>query len=229
MDLAAFTKSLFSLTPYDIYFLLKGALVTIALSVGAISIGSCIGAIAGWIRTFNVVKKNWLLWGFTSIYVDTIRGTPLLLQVYFVYYALPPLTGINTSIFFAGVASLALFQGAYVSEVVRAGIDAIGKTQWWAGQSLGMTYFQVLRYIILPQALKIMIPPYIGVCLGVIKDTSLVSTIGFIELAFSAGIIGRRTLEPLAPWLMAAAIYFMICFPISKLSQKLEVRLRERG
>ncbi len=203
--------------------------MTIALSVGAISIGSCIGAIAGWVRTFNVVKKNWLLWGFTSIYVDTIRGTPLLLQVYFVYYALPPLTGINTSIFFAGVASLALFQGAYVSEVVRAGIDAIGKTQRWAGQSLGMTYFQVLRYIILPQALKIMIPPYIGVCLGVIKDTSLVSTIGFIELAFSAGIIGRRTLEPLAPWLMAATIYFMICFPISKLSQKLEVRLRERG
>jgi polar amino acid transport system permease protein len=217
------------MAPYDIYFLLKGALVTLALSAGAIGVGSCIGAVTGWIRTLKIVKNNFFLWGLTSIYVDTIRGTPLLLQVYFVYYAIPPLTGMKTSVFFAGVASLALFQGAYVSEVVRAGIDAIGKTQWWAGHSLGMGYFQVQRHIILPQAVRIMIPPFIGVCLGVIKDTSLVSTIGFIELAFSAGIIGRRTLEPMAPWIMAAVIYFIICFPISKFSQKLEGRLRKKG
>jgi His/Glu/Gln/Arg/opine family amino acid ABC transporter permease subunit len=229
LDLTVLTAKLISMTPYDIYFLLKGALVTLALSAGAIGVGSCIGGMMGWIRTLKPVKKNPLLWWLTSIYVDTIRGTPLLLQVYFIYYAIPPLTGINTSIFFAGVTSLALFQGAYVSEVVMAGIDAIGKTQWWAGYSLGMGYFQVQRYVILPQAVRIMIPPYIGVCLGVIKDTSLVSTIGFIELAFSAGIVGRRTLEPMPPWIMAAVIYFIICFPISRLSQRLERRLKEKG
>lgn len=229
LDLAWLTQKIFSLAPYDIVYLLKGALITIGLSAGAIGIGSCIGAIVGWIRAFKFVKRNPLLWGITSLYVDVIRGTPLLLQVYMVYYAVPPLTGIETSVFFAGIATLALFQGAYVSEAVRSGLEAIDKTQWWAGQSLGMSYFQTLRYIVLPQAVKIMIPPYIGICLGVIKDTSLVSTIGFIELSFSAGIIGRRTLDPLPPWIMAAAIYFIMCYPISKMSQRVEARLRARG
>lgn len=217
------------MAPYDVFFLLKGALITLALSGSAIALGTTIGAVAGWVRTLGPVRKSRLFWSLTSVYVDTVRGTPLLLQVYFFYYALPPLLGIETSIFFAGIASLALFQGAYVSEVVRAGIESVGKTQWWAGESLGMSYFQVLRYVVLPQGVRVMIPPYIGVCLGVIKDTSLVSTIGFIELAFSAGIIGRRTLEPLPPWFVAAGIYFLICYPVSKCSQRLEARLKLRG
>jgi His/Glu/Gln/Arg/opine family amino acid ABC transporter permease subunit len=229
LDIAELTKNLIHLTPYDIWYLIKGAFVTLGLSVGAIGIGSCLGAVVGWIRSFRIVRKNPLLWGLTALYVDVIRGTPLLLQVYIVYYAVPPLTGIETSVFFAGVASLALYQGAYVSEAVRAGLEAIDKTQWWGGLSLGMGYFETLRHVIFPQAVRIMIPPYIGICLGVIKDTSLVSTIGFIELAFSAGIIGRRTLDPLPPWIMAAAIYFVICFPISKFSQRVEARLRRRG
>ena len=229
MDIAGFTKNLIHLSPYDILYLLKGAVITLGLSAGAIGIGSCIGAVVGWVRSFRIVRRNPLLWGLTSLYVDAIRGTPLLLQVYMVYYAVPPLTGIQTSVFFAAIASLALYQGAYVSEAVRSGLEAIDKTQWWGGQSLGMGYFQTLGYIIFPQAVRIIIPPYIGICLGVIKDTSLVSTIGFIELAFSAGIIGRRTLDPLPPWFMAAAIYFVICFPISKFSQRVEERLRKRG
>jgi polar amino acid transport system permease protein len=229
LELAWVTEKLFSLTPYDIFYLLKGALITLGLSAGAVGIGSCIGAIVGWVRSIKFVRKNPLLWGLTALYVDVIRGTPLLLQVYIVYYAVPPLTGIETSVFFAGIATLALYQGAYVSEAVRAGLEAIPKTQWWGGQSLGMGYFNTLRFIILPQAVRIMIPPFVGICLGVIKDTSLVSTIGFIELSFSAGIIGRRTLDPLPAWLMAAAIYFIICFPLSKFSQRIEARLRKKG
>ena len=143
-------------------YLLKGAVITLGLSAGAIGIGSCIGAVVGWIRSFRTVRKNPILWGLTSLYVDIIRGTPLLLQVYMVYYAVPPLTGIQTSVFFAGIASLALYQGAYVSEAVRSGLEAIDKTQWWAGQSLGMGYFQTLRHIIFPQAVRIMIPPTSG-------------------------------------------------------------------
>jgi glutamine transport system permease protein len=228
LELTNLTRSLFQLSPYDILLLLKGAVVTIALSVGAIGLGSILGALVGWIRSLRVVKKFRPLWWLTSIYVDTIRGTPLLLQVYFVYYAVPVLTGIDTSVFTAGIATLALFQGGYVSEAVRSGLEAIDRTQWWAGHSLGMSYLQTLRYIIIPQAVRIIIPPFIGICLGVIKDTSLVSTIGFIELSFRAKSIGARTLETMPPWLFAAGLYFLMCYPISKFSQKIEARLRAR-
>jgi glutamine transport system permease protein len=228
LELAALTQLFFQLSPYDILLLLKGALITIALSVGAIGLGSILGALVGWIRSLRVVKKFRPLWWLTSIYVDTIRGTPLLLQVYFVYYAVPVLTGIETSVFTAGIATLALFQGGYVSEAVRSGLEAIERTQWWAGQSLGMSYLQTLRYIIIPQAVRITIPPFIGICLGIIKDTSLVSTIGFIELSFRAKSIGARTLEVMPPWLFAAGLYFLMCYPISKFSQKIEARLRAR-
>ena len=117
MELTDFTRWLFRLSPYDILLLLKGAVTTIALSVGAIGLGSVIGAVVGWIRSLRLVKRVRPLWWLTSIYVDTIRGTPLLLQVYFVYYAVPVLTGVDTSVFFAGIATLALFQGGSVSRV----------------------------------------------------------------------------------------------------------------
>jgi His/Glu/Gln/Arg/opine family amino acid ABC transporter permease subunit len=229
LELADITRWLFRLTPYDILLLLKGALVTIALAAGAIGLGSVFGAVVGWIRSLHIVKRVRPLWWLTSIYVDTVRGTPLLLQVYFVYYAVPALTGTDTSVFTAGIATLALFQGGYVSEAVRSGLEAIDRTQWWAGHSMGMSYLQTLRYIILPQAMRIIIPPFIGICLGIIKDTSLVSTIGFIELSFQAKSIGTRTLETLPPWLFAAGVYFVICYPISKWSQRIETRLRRRG
>jgi len=228
LELTDLTRWLFRLSPYDILLLLKGALMTIALSVGAIGIGSILGAVVGWIRSLRLVKRIRPLWWLTSIYVDTMRGTPLLLQVYFVYYAVPVLTGINTSVFLAGIATLALFQGGYVSEAVRSGLEAIERTQWWAGESLGMSYLQTMRYIILPQAMRIIIPPFIGICLGVIKDTSLVSTIGFIELSFRAKSIGARTLDTLPPWLFAAGLYFIICYPISRFSQRIEARLRKK-
>lgn len=229
MDISDFTRTVFDLGPWDVLLLFKAALVTLGLSAGAIGLGSIIGALVGWIRSTRVTKKIRPLWWLTAAYVDTIRGTPLLLQVYFVYYALPPLTGIETSVFFAGIATLALYQGGYVSEAVRSGLEAIDKTQWWAGESLGMSYVQTMRYIIAPQALRIIIPPFIGICLGVIKDTSLVSTIGFVELSFRAKTISARTLDPIPAWLFAAGIYFIICFPISKFSQRLEARLRRRG
>ena len=98
MEFADITRWLFRLTPYDILLLLKGALVTIALSAGAIGLGSVFGAVVGWIRSLHIVKRVRPLWWLTSIYVDTVRGTPLLLQVYFVYYAIPALTGIDTSV-----------------------------------------------------------------------------------------------------------------------------------
>lgn len=228
MELVDFTQALFRLTPYDILLLFRGALVTIGLSVGAIGLGSILGAVVGWIRSLRIIKRIRPLWWLTSIYVDTIRGTPLLLQVYFVYYAIPVLTGLDTSVFFAGIATLALFQGGYVSEAVRSGLEAIERTQWWAGESLGMSYVQALYYIILPQAVRIIIPPFIGICLGVIKDTSLVSTIGFIELSFRAKSIGARTLDTLPPWFFAAGLYFVICYPISQFSQRIEARLRKK-
>ncbi|HHF98793.1 MAG TPA: amino acid ABC transporter permease [Candidatus Aerophobetes bacterium] len=227
MDISYIVRELTYIDLPGIKFMLKAALVTLGLSGAAIGIGSCIGAVVGWVRTFKIVKSNLFLWGLTAIYVDVIRGTPLLLQVYMWYYALPVLTGVETSVFLAGIGALCLYQGAYVSEAVRAGLEAIGKTQRWAGRSLGMSYWQTMRYIVFPQAIRIIIPPFIGICLGVIKDSSLVSTIGFIELARSAMIVGRRTLYPLPPWLLAAAIYFVICFPISRLSQKIEKKLRK--
>lgn len=229
IEFGKFTRAVFDLGSWDVILLFKAALVTLGLSAGAIGLGSLIGALVGWARSTRAAKKYRPIWWLTAAYVDTIRGTPLLLQVYFVYYVLPPLTGIETSVFVAGIATLALYQGGYVSEAVRSGMEAIDRTQWWAGESLGMSYLQTLRYIIAPQALRIIIPPFIGICLGVIKDTSLVSTIGFVELSFRAKNISARTLDPIPPWLFAAGIYFIICFPISKFSQRIEARLRQKG
>ena len=109
MEFADITRWLFRLTPYDILLLLKGALVTIALSAGAIGLGSVFGAVVGWIRSLHIVKRVRPLWWLTSIYVDTVRGTPLLLQVYFVYYAIPALTGIDTSVLSPPLATMLSF------------------------------------------------------------------------------------------------------------------------
>lgn len=176
----------------------------------------------GLIRSLKFVKKRILLRGFTAIYTDAIRGTPLLLQIIIIYYGLPLIIGIHPSNFSAGLLALCLYTGGYVGEVFRAGIESIEEEQWKAARSLGLKYRQIMRYVILPQGIKIITPAFIGISLGIIKDSSMVSIIGFIELARAAHIIGVRTLNPFPPYIIAGVIYFIICYPVSRFSRRFE-------
>lgn len=208
------TKLYFS----DLIYMLKAVGVTIALSAFAIVAGGLLGAVIGLLRTFRRVKLiRWII----VLYVDTLRGTPLLLQVFLIHYGLPTI-GFRTSTLFSALVSLTIFTSAYVAEIVKSGIESINKGQWLAASSLGLNYRQTMWKIILPQAIRIMIPPFTGVCLQMVKDSSLVSLIGFIELARAANIIVDRTYKPLQVYLIAAVFYFIVCYLISTFAKKIE-------
>ena len=202
----------------NLMFMLKtGLIVTIYLSIIAITIGTLIGSIIGWLRTI----ANEFFDSIILIFVDIIRSTPLIIQLLIAYH-LPGFLGINISTILAGSIVIVLYFAANCSQVVKAGIDSVTFNQWRAAESLGFSYFQQMRYIILPQAWRAMIPSYTGFALGIIKDTSLISVIGVIELVRSGQIIISRTLNPLPIWFVIGLIYFIICWPLSKMSRNLE-------
>lgn len=161
--------------------LLKGALVTIKITIASIFFGTIGGTIIGVART----SSNPMLKIPATIYVDVIRGTPLLLQIYVVYYGLPSI-GINLPAMAAGITALSINSAAYVGEIIRAGIQSIHKGQLEAAYAHGMNYFQAMRYIILPQAFKIVLPALANEFIALLKDSSLVSIIAITELIRTA-------------------------------------------
>jgi len=202
----------------NLMFMLKtGLIVTIYLSIIAITIGTLVGSIIGWLRTI----ANEFFDSIILIFVDIIRSTPLIIQLLIAYH-LPGFLGFDISTILAGSIVIVLYFAANCSQVVKAGIDSVTFNQWRAAESLGFSYFQQMRYIILPQAWRAMIPSYTGFALGIIKDTSLISVIGVIELVRSGQIIISRTLNPLPIWFVIGLIYFIICWPLSKMSRHLE-------
>lgn len=206
----------------DILFLLReGLKITLLLAAVAIGIGTVIGSFVGWLRTVaNAFFDNVIL-----IFLDTIRSTPLIIQL-FIAYHLPAFLGLRISTLTAGSAVVVLYFAANTSQVVKSGIESVDSAQWRGAKSLGFSYIQQMRLIILPQAWRTILPSYTGFALGIIKDTSLVSVIGVTELVGAGEIVISRTLDPLPIWLTVAIIYFVICWPISKFSNKLEERVQ---
>jgi hydroxyproline transport system permease protein len=197
-----------------------GLKTTFFLSIIAIVFGTLIGAVIGWLRTIsNKFFDNIIL-----IFVDAIRSTPLIIQLLIAYH-LPGFLGVNISTFLAGSIVIVLYFSANCSQVVKSGIESVAYNQWRASKSLGLSYIQQMRYVILPQAWRAMIPAYTGFALGIIKDTSLISIIGVIELVRSGQIIISRTLKPLPVWFVIGLIYFLICWPLSKLSSNIEEKV----
>ncbi|MGG1662529.1 amino acid ABC transporter permease [Brevibacillus sp. NRS-1366] len=201
--------------------ILKGAWLTIQLCFFSLLIGGAIGIIVG----LGASSKNKLANALSSLYIRLIRGVPLLMIIFLIYFALPMLQiGINFSKGFSAVMALSIYAGAYLGEIVRGGIQSVPKGQFEAADALGMTSYQKFRHVIVPQAMKFIIPPGIGFFIALIKDSSLVSIIGYIDLTKAGKVVSSLTFNPIASFLAVAAVYFVLCFGLSKASYYYEKR-----
>jgi len=215
---------------YWLYFLvgqfpdgpLGGLALTILLGGSALLLASPLGVLLGIAR---VSGSRWLRWPVAAI-VYVVRGTPLLMVVFWAYFFLPSLTGQKTGQFATMLAALVVFNGAYLAEIVRAGIQGVPRGQLESAQSLGLSYVQTMRHVILPQALRNMLPSLVNQFVTTLKETSLGYIIGLSEVSFIASQINIQVLtQPLAIYGIAALTYFLICFGLSRLSYALEHRL----
>jgi len=158
-------------------------------------------------------------------YVLVFQGTPLLMQLFLAYFGLA-LFGINVPAWVAAGVALTLYTSAYLAEIWRGCVDAIPKGQWEAAQSLALNFGEQLRYIVLPQAVRIAVPPTVGFLVQVIKGTALASVIGFIELTKAGTMITNATFKPFVVYSCVALMYFALCFPVSLYARKLERKAR---
>lgn len=202
--------------------LLMGALVTVKITALSVGLGIVIGLFVGIAR----IAHSRILRLLAAIYVDFLRGTPLLVQIFLIYFALPIVTGRHMDPFVAAIASCSINSGAYVAEIFRAGIQSIDAGQMEAGRSLGMTWGQTMRYIIVPQAFKRVIPPLGNEFIALLKDSSLVSVIGFEELTRRGQLVIARTYGSLEIWTCVAIIYLLMTVTISRFVAYLERRCR---
>ena len=202
--------------------LLVGAGVTIQITVLSTAIGFVIGLIVGVARISHVRLLRML----AEVYVEFFRGTPLLVQIFLFYFALPVLTGQRIDPFIAAISACGINSGAYVAEIFRAGIQSVDDGQMEAGRSLGMTWMQTMRYIIVPQAFKRVIPPLGNEFIAMLKDSSLVSVIGFEELTRRGQLIIAKTYGSFEIWMSVAVIYLVMTLTISRFVAYLERRYR---
>ena len=213
----------FSLITSSLPLLLQGAVVTLEITVLAVGLGLVFGLIAALAQLSRWTPLRVL----AKIYVDFIRGTPLLVQIFIIYFALPVIIGQRIDPFIAAVAACSINSGAYVAEIFRAGIQSIDIGQMRAGLSLGMNWNQTMRYIILPQAFKRIIPPMGNEFIAMLKDSSLVSVIGFEELTRSGQLIIAETYGTLEIWTCVAILYLVMTLTISRFISWLEKRFRK--
>lgn len=202
--------------------LLLGAAVTIEITVVSVAVGFIIGLVVGVAR----ISQIKILRIIAAIYADCIRGTPLLVQIFLIYFALPMVTGHRIEPFFAAVMACGINSGAYVSEIFRAGIQSIDPGQMEAGRSLGLSWWQTMLYVILPQAVKNILPPLGNEFIAMLKDSSLVSVIGFEELTRRGQLIIAQTYGSFEIWLTVAALYLAMTLAISRLVAYLERRTK---
>ncbi|NLZ28153.1 MAG: amino acid ABC transporter permease [Firmicutes bacterium] len=207
----------------NFHFLLQGAGITLKVSILAASFGLVIGSIMSLFR----ISNNFLLKAVSGIYVEVIRGTPLLIQVLYLYFGLyqvgirlPPLT--------AGIVALSINSGAYVTEIIRSGIQSIDKGQMEASRSLGMNYMLTMRHVILPQAFRRIIPPMVNELIALIKDSSLLSVIGIVELARVGQLVRAKTYDTFYIMTAVAITYFIMTFSLSTLLGYIERRWQIR-
>ena len=201
--------------------LITGAGITIQITAISVGLGLIIGMFVGIARISNVKLLRWL----AAIYIDFLRGTPLLVQIFLIYFALPVILEQRVDPFIAAITACGINSGAYIAEIFRAGIQAIDEGQMEAGRSLGMTWVQTMRYIIVPQAFKNIVPPLGNEFIALLKDSSLVSVIGFEELTRRGQLIIARTYGSLEIWISVAIIYLVMTLTITRLVAYLEKRL----
>lgn len=204
----------------SIPLLLKGATVTVEITALSVGLGLLIGMIFGIARLCN----NKFIRGLAAVYVDFIRGTPLLVQIFLVYFALPPVLGMRIDPFIAAVAACSINSGAYVAEIFRSGIQSIDPGQMEAARALGLSWGKTMRFVILPQAFKRILPPLGNEFITMLKDSSLVSVIGFEELTRTGQLIISRTYAAFEIWIVVAIIYLVMTLAISRFVAYMEKR-----
>ena len=202
----------------------RGILVTLAYTAGTISLGLIIGLLVGVGRLSKSRLLNFPLIAF----IEAFRCTPLLVQIIWFYYALPVLIGIQIPAIVAAVLTLSCYTGAFYAEIFRGGIISIERGQWDAARALGLRSWTMMRMVILPQAVKRMIPPFVNQSITQLKNTSLVSTIAVPDLLYNGTLVTADTYRPLEVYTVVALIYFALLFPSTMLAQWYERRL-EKG
>lgn len=210
-------ESVYEYTP----LFLKGWTITIGISVASLALSLIIGLISALSNRSPILLVKWI----NQIYVEGIRGTPLLVQILFFYYVVAHQIGLENR-YVAGVIMLSLFHGAYIAEMLRAGIENISATQKESALAIGLTRFQTYRFVIFPQAIRQITPPLAGQFASIIKDSSLLSIIGINELTNSAQQINSATYSTLETYLPLGLAYLILTLPISLWSKQLENKFR---
>ena len=215
------------MTTENLLFMLKSA----CLSVGIAVVCLLMGIVLGTVTAAGRLSKNGLLNTVASVYVEVFRGTPMMMQITFAYLALPALISliaghpVRFNPLVTGTVAIGLNSGAYSTELIRSGILGVDKGQWEAADALGLSYRQKMGKVILRQAFKRIVPPLVNEFITLIKDTSLLSSIGIVELMKSATVIGANYYAYLPPLTVASAIYLTLTLTISHFARKLERRL----
>jgi polar amino acid transport system permease protein len=205
----------------DVVTLLDATRWTLILAAIAFAGGGVIGSLVTLARVSRVPALRWLAGG----YVEVLQGTPLLMQFFLWFFLLTLLLPVQLPATAVAAIALTLHASAFVVEIWRGSIEAIPRTQWEAAASLGMTRFEQLRYVIVPQAWRIAMAPTVGLLVVLIKGTSLAALIGFVELTRAGQLVSGVTFQPLTTFGTAALIYLALCLPLSILSRRLEGRM----
>jgi len=204
----------------DVLYLVAAMRWTLALTAIAFLGGGIVGLAIALCRVSRFAALRWI----GTIYVLGVQGTPLLAWLFVFFFGLS-IFGIEVSPWIAAAAAYSIYAGAFLGEIWRGCLQAIPRTQWEAGASLGLSIAAQLRYIIVPQATRLAIPPTVGFLVQLIKNTSLAAVIGFIELTREGQLTTAATYQPFTVYLTVAALYFALCFPLTQWSRRLERRL----
>ncbi|EOA8485348.1 TPA: ABC transporter permease subunit [Staphylococcus aureus] len=202
-------------------FFLKGIKITILISLIGVALGSILGAFVALMKLSKIKIISWI----ASIYIEILRGTPMLVQVFIVFFGITAALGLDISALVCGTIALVINSSAYIAEIIRAGITAVDKGQMEAARSLGLNYRQTMKSVIMPQAIKNILPALGNEFVTLIKESSIVSTIGVGEIMFNAQVVQGISFDPFTPLIVAAALYFVLTFVLTRIMNMIEGRL----
>ncbi len=198
---------------------LKGLWVTVSISALSLIAGSLAGFLLGIVRS----GKSIILRSLIGVWVDVVRGTPFLVQIFIIFFILPEL-GIQLEAFAAAVIALSNLSACFICEIVSAGINDVPNGQKEAASAAGLSSFQQLRYVVMPQAMKLILPPLVGQFVLLVKDSAIVSAIGLLDVTRAGWLTVQRIPEGLMVFGLVALLYFVICYPLIHLGMRLEQR-----
>ena len=215
------------LTAENLLFLLKFAIVSLGLAGVSLLLGLIIGVI---FASFKISQSK-ILRIIANIYIELVRGTPMLLQIMIIFTVIPMFISrivgfvVRPDYYLIGIIAMSMNSGAYQAEYIRGGINGVDKGQWEASAALGLSRWQMMKFVILPQAFKLIVPTVVSEFVTLIKDSSLISTIGASELLFAASQLGNENYDYMSAYTLAAVFYLIMTLTISYLDKKLERKL----